>query len=103
MNLTRLSLIFAGAGWAFGLLIFALIQLSGATDLHNALLQYTPLLCGCVLPTIWIVGTMLSGNHALAFARASERVPKSSVVALVLNLIGLAATMTFVLLTLIFI
>lgn len=102
MNLTRLSLIFAGAGWAFGLLIFALIQFSGATDFHNALLQYTPLLCGCVLPTIWIVGAMMGGNHALAFARASERVPKSSVVALVLNLVGLAATMTFVLLTLIF-
>ena len=59
MNLTRLSLIFAGAGWVFGLIIFALIQLSGVTEFHSALLQVTPLLCGCILPTLWIVGAML--------------------------------------------
>jgi hypothetical protein len=101
MSLNRLSLIFAGAGWAFGVLIFALIQLSGATDFHNAMLQFTPLLCGCVLPTLWIVGAMLSGNHALALARAQEQVPKSSVVALSLNLLGLAVTLIYMLLTLI--
>jgi hypothetical protein len=100
MNPSRISLIFAGAGWAFGLLIFALIQLSGFTDLHSAVLQYTQLLCGCILPAIWIVGAMIGGNHAMSFARANERVPKLSIAALLLNLLGLAATMVFVLLNL---
>lgn len=100
-DVSNLSLIFAGAGWAFGLLIFALIQFSGATELHNAVQQTTPALCGCILPIVWVVGVVAGMNNALSFARAGSRVPRSSIAGLLLCLLGLAATMTYMLLTLI--
>ncbi len=101
MNPSRISLIFGISGWVFGLVIFALIQASGTAATRNPLLEYTPLLCGCILPTLWVVGAMLGANHAMSFARANQRVPRSGVAGLVLNLIGLAATMVFMLLNLI--
>lgn len=93
----RLGLIFAGVGWAFGLLLFALIQSTGNT---GAMQAAVPLLCSCGLPAWFIAGTVIAANHALTFARNSERVPRASIAGLLLNLLGFATTLVYSLLTL---
>ena len=97
ISATRLSIIFAGGGWAFGLLLLVLIQSTGNPGVVQA---YVPLLCNCGLPAWFIAGAAIAANHALAFARNSERVPRASIAGLLLNLLGFATTLVYSLLTL---
>ena len=103
MNPARVSLIFAIVGWTLVLLnLVFTIALTPTSSLESqlTLIQITPVLFYCLLPTIWIVGATLSAKHVLTLARTNERVPKLSVVALLLNLFGLATILIFLLLTL---
>lgn len=97
---TRTSLLMAITGWAAGLILFLLIQWPGDTAFHAAMLQATPLTCGLLLPLFWITGVIIGINNAMAFVRANDRVPRASLAGLLLCLLGLAATLIYMLLTL---
>ena len=103
MNSSRLSLILAGVGWGFGVLIFVLFQVSvggGGFEPRRNLLQVFPFMCGCVMPAVWIAGVIAGANDAITHAKERARAPKASIAGLLLCLLGLAMTMFFVLATL---
>lgn len=100
MNPSRTSLLMALTGWAAGLILFALIQWPADTAFHNAMLQATPLTCGVLLPLFWVAGIIIGVNNAMALVRTNNAVPRASLAGLLLCLLGLAATLIYMLLTL---
>ena len=100
MNTSRAALLIAITGWVAGLILFVLIQWPGDTAFHNTVQQAAPLTCSVLLPLFWIIGILVGMNNAMASVRANERVQRVSIAGLLLNLLGLAATLVYVLLTL---